>query len=43
VGEIAVGDQLAVTGADLREVARPHSEPVLTEATDRLRTLRLTL
>jgi hypothetical protein len=43
VGDIAVGDQLAVTGADLRDVAGPHSEAVLAEAADRLRTLRLTL
>lgn len=43
VGDLAVGDQLAVTGADLRAAALAHDEALLIEAADRLRTLRLTL
>jgi hypothetical protein len=43
VGDLAVGDQLAVTGADLRAAALEYDETLLLEASERLRTLRLTL
>lgn len=41
VGDAAVGDQIAVTGADLLRAHPPES--LLAEAAERLRTLRLTL
>ncbi len=41
IGDPAVGDQVAVTGADLARVAPDGT--VLAEAAERLRTLRLTV
>jgi hypothetical protein len=41
VGDPAVGDQIAVTGRDLLDVDPPA--PILREANDRLRELRLAL